>query len=314
MEDRSYKTKLIIYWSGKIAEKLKLPFYTRVQNYRVKYSVRIYNDSSYKRDFQIILPLPQETDYQTITKQPNFEPGSFDFMRDAVYGNAAALHRGEVNANGYKELTVNFEVRASPRAVGTYEGKEFAAKICKHLRLDEAASNDWKLYDCNDLKNEDLETVECINNKVVENLTYGNPIPGLYTANQALTVNKVDCGGFDSLLAGLLSERGFKARIVSGFWAGYKENTMHAWLEVLLPNGTLVPLDPSVQQLARQGRTKKSGDFGFLGSDRIVFSHGCCLPFMINGQEIKIDLLQHPHLLPHDPDLHYILRLDVKRL
>ncbi len=312
--DRLKELKPIIYWSRKIAEKLKLPFYTRTQNYCVKYLARVYNDSNFKRDFQIILPLPQETDYQIVTKQPNLEPGSFDFIRDTTYNNVAVLYYGKINPNKYIDLTIDFEVRISPRIIRTYENKEFVAKICEHLYLDKAMSDDLEFYDCDDSKNNDLEIVKCLNNKVIASLEYGNPIPNLYTANQALTLNKIDCGGFDSLLASLLNKNGFKARIVSGFWAGYKENTMHAWLEVLLPNGKLIPLDPSVQQLAQQGRTKKSGDFGFLGSDRIVFSYGCCLPFIINGQKITIDLLQHPYLLSRDSSLHYVSRLDAKRL
>jgi len=298
----------------RIKENLGLFFYTRKQKYHVNYSVRVSNASSKSRDFQIILPLPQETEYQHILKQPVFSPGEFSFLKDSAYGNFAAIYNGTLQSGETQELKMLFEVLVLPRKTEKRKGKQQESKVCKHLFLGQ--END--LRDLMPMSTETDETEEMIlrklNDSVIDKLEYGDPIPGLYTAKDALSRDRVDCGGFDSLLAAVAIRRGYKAEIVSGFWAGYKKNPMHAWLEVELPGGVVVPLDPSVEKLAAEGRTHKSGRFGFLGSDRIVFARGCCLPFLINGQEVKVDLLQNPYLMPHDPDLRAELSFSAERL
>jgi len=123
------------------------------------------------------------------------------------------------------------------------------------------------------------------NEFVIGYLQYGNAIEGLYTAQQAREKRIVDCGGFDSLLQDELQKKGIASNIVAGFWSDGK---MHAWLEIA--GG--IPADPSVEYLRRQGRTKKSGRLGFVGSDRIAISSGG-------------EFLQHPFLSGETAQLHY---------
>src|SRR3989338_8138740 len=65
------------------------------------------------------------------------------------------------------------------------------------------------------------------NEFVISYLTYGNPIKGLYTAEEAREKRVVDCGGFDTLLQDELKHYGIKSEVVAGFWSDGK---MHAWL------------------------------------------------------------------------------------
>ena len=118
------------------------------------------------------------------------------------------------------------------------------------------------------------------NEFVISYLKYGNPIDGLYTADEAREKRIVDCGGFDALLQDELLKNNIESKIVAGFWSDGK---MHAWLEI---EGDL-PADPSMEYLRRQSRTKKSGQLGFVGSDRIAFSE------WKPGDEF----LQKPHLV-----------------
>jgi hypothetical protein len=118
------------------------------------------------------------------------------------------------------------------------------------------------------------------NEFVIEYLTYGNPIDGLYTAREAREKRIVDCGGFDTLLQDELKKEGFKSTVISGFW---NDGKMHAWIEI---DGG-IPADPSVEYLRRHGRTKKSGELGFVGSDRIAIST------WRPGEKF----LQHPYLM-----------------
>ncbi len=120
------------------------------------------------------------------------------------------------------------------------------------------------------------------NQFVIEYLTYGNPIDGLYTAQEARDKRVVDCGGFDTLLQDELKKKDIESNVVAGFWS---DGNMHAWLEI----GT-IPADPSMEYLRKHGRTRKSGMLGFVGSDRIAFSTGN--PF-----------LQHPFLKEEDNEI-----------
>jgi hypothetical protein len=290
-----------------MSESLHLSFFTRKQAYKVKYEVLITNASDQLRNFQVLLPVPLSTEYQTVTKQPTFNLTDFKLIADKDFGNVAAIYSGEVGAGRNIILRQEFEIEVKPRGIAQRLDR-MDLRECRHINSDNDLRGEEKLK----FKDEahDLEILNKMNDEVISRLNYGNAISGLYTVSEVLKRDKVDCGGFDVMLASMALMKGYPARILSGFWAGYDNNTMHAWLEVQLPDGRVVPLDPSVQKLAGEGRSRKSGRFGFVGSDRIVFSRGCCLPFIINGQEMTVELLQHPFLLPHDPDLRY--ELDVK--
>ncbi len=134
---------------------------------------------------------------------------------------------------------------------------------------------------------------------VLNNLTYGNPIQGLYSAYEALARDRVDCGGYATLLGTLCICSGIPVRVVSGFFAGYSRNTMHAWIEVLLPDGHWLPLDPSTEALRKEGRTRKPGGFGQSVTDRVALSFGAQLLLAVDGRNYEIDILQHPRVFPH---------------
>ena len=149
------------------------------------------------------------------------------------------LQRELTLAPGHEEIvSIKFEARVQPRRCDPPSGEAGA-------RIREA------------------------NEFVLSYLTYGNPIKGLYTAKEAREKKIVDCGGFDTLLQEELKNRGIESKVVAGFW---NTGGMHAWLEINQGPALVVPADPSVEQLRRLGRTKKSGQLGFVGSDRIAFS------------------------------------------
>lgn len=149
---------------------------------------------------------------------------------------------------------------------------------------------------------------------VVTHLRYGDPITGLYSAREAMQRSVVDCGGFSSLLCAMLIARGIPARIVSGFWAGYPAAAMHAWLEAECAPGQWISMDPSTDHLSRQGRTKKSGRFGYVGSDRIAFSVGSDITCLASGETVTVPILQHPVLTPSSEAVRMQARVTAERL
>ncbi len=142
-------------------------------------------------------------------------------------------------------------------------------------------------------------------------LTYGKPTEGLYSYQQAMGERVTDCGGFSTFLASLLQAVHIPSRLVVGFLI--KENlyaklfsrfdfcvlnfeflSMHAWLEVLLPNHFWFPLDPSIEWRRKKGLTKREGGFGFVPADRLVTSFGQDFEIKVNDRMYRVDLLQNP--------------------
>lgn len=140
----------------------------------------------------------------------------------------------------------------------------------------------------------------------LDNFTYGNPIRGLYSYEESMQKKCVDCGGFSSILQGMLKKEGINSRIVAGFWAGYERCTMHAWLEYEHSPNEWVPLDASTDFLQRQGRTYKTGGCGYVGSDRIVVSIGSYHSFEFDSISTVIDILQTPIVIQPDGVIEFI--------
>ena len=137
-------------------------------------------------------------------------------------------------------------------------------------------------------------------------LHYGAPIPGLYTLEDVQTLPAVDCGGFSVYLISLLEAAHIPARLVAGFWAGYAQNDMHAWVEGKLPDGTWLPLDPSTEWLRKRRRTKKYGGFGQIGSYRIVMSVGSDHVIHYHQTDYPVRMLQVPMILATDGTFSYL--------
>lgn len=133
---------------------------------------------------------------------------------------------------------------------------------------------------------------------VVEYLSYGNPIRGLYSSLQALTDRHVDCGGFSTLLVALLRSIGIPARCVFG-WAIRSKYGYHAWVEYFdREKSGWISLDPSVAHLGK--RTKLDAGFGFIHDERVTFSVGEDLVLEGSGITWPTPLLQAPVVVSLD--------------
>jgi len=162
-----------------------------------------------------------------------------------------------------------------------------------------------------------LKVLKNLYNFTLDYLTYGKPIDGLYPYHQALNEKTTDCGGFSTFLASLYQSLNIPSRLVVGFIIKknfikdflntlhvirytFHDLLMHAWLEILLPNGKWFPLDPSIDWRRKKGLTKRKGSFGFIPNDRLVTSYGCDFEVKIGEENYKIDLLQKPLLITYN--------------
>lgn len=156
--------------------------------------------------------------------------------------------------------------------------------------------------------------IEKIYSYTLNHLAYANPIEGLYSYHQALKEKKTDCGGFSTFFISLCHSINIPSRLVVGFLV--KENllkkffntfyvlrstfhslTIHAWPEILLPDHTWLPLDPSIEWRRQKGLTKRQGGLGYLPADRLVVSYGCDFKIKMGKINYKFDLLQKPILV-----------------
>ncbi|MBI2056125.1 MAG: transglutaminase family protein [Candidatus Sungbacteria bacterium] len=312
----------------KIKDTLKSPhkpsvgFYETAQKYTVSFSAEIRNNDSEERSCRIVFPIPFSDAFQECGDVLFFPQGNVR-AHDPVHNNTYAYWKILLAPKNTAVIRENFEVLARPRRIafdevrGTLE--DYAAfdqtLVGRHMHSNRFVSGEderiKKIAGAIAGSEKNIaKIITSINKYTISRLFYGNPIKGLYSFSDALEKEKVDCGGFDTLLVSLLIAAGVPARVVSGFFAGYPGNSMHAWAEALLPDGRWFPLDPSIEKLSGEKKTKKSGRAGFTGSDRIALSVGCDIRIIVDGVEHQIDILQNPVIFADGREKDFSLRVN----
>lgn len=280
----------------------------KTARWEIEYSAVITAPQGYKG--WLILPLPRATSHQQLLGEITFSIRPTSTGQDATHGNAFGAWKVNLGADEPFTVSARYQIEkiaiketVSPEwTLGDYK-KVDPALYAKYTAPNRFVSGENPAIRkiAAELIGEETNVQKIIsrcNEYVITSLSYGNPIPGLYSVAQALDNKCVDCGGYDTLFISLLNACGIPARVVSGFWLGDGKSDMHAWAAVLLPDGNWLKTDPSVEHLRRQGRTKKIGSLGITGSDRLVLSTGSDIEIEVRGQKIKLDILQNPELYP----------------
>ncbi len=279
--------------------------FQKPRQYAVRIEAKIHNPTRSNVFAFIVMPIPGSTKAQQVHDEPTLEPRPELTGQDEKYGNRYASWNLELRAGTVTELREYFMVRVAPNApqirrtsMDEYE-RIPAHKIAPYLSPTPMSNSEDERVRTIAKRILKKETDPCriarvLNAYVIRDLTYGDPINGLYSSSDALTRPRVDCGGFASLFVALAKAVGIPARIVAGCWAGSKNGGMHAWAEWLHPSGVWIPVDPATESLARAARTKKSGRFGFVGSDHVTLSIGDSIPIRHAGGTATVDILQHP--------------------
>ncbi len=293
--------KQTLAWSiHRVQEALGVFTYTRPRTYELTYSIIIATKNT--QSITLAIPLPPETSTQTIQDLTLHLPHTTE-MHDQTFGNRVLIASIEPRSEEMKVPVFRCLVTTRPddgngprdgrvdlaptqnRFIHTEDGR--IQTLARHVGIGSNAK----------------EKAQRINAHLIKHLIYGDPIDGLYSDLDALTRPRVDCGGFNTLFVSLCLANDIPARIVSGFWLDGIKNDMHAWAEFQDEHGRWIPVDPSVEQMAHQGRTHKSGRFGFVGSDRLALSVGCDIPVIWNQATRCAPILQHPFILEGPSDL-----------
>ena len=253
----------------------------------------------------IVLPIPVESKTQRLHDEPSFTPRPDVISMDRRYGNRVAIWNMELRAGTVIELKEHAIVRVEPHAPVIHrasmdEYARFPKKIAETYLVPtpSADQTDDRIRALADRargrETDPVRITKNIHALLMRSLVYGDAIDGLYTAQDAMDRAKVDCGGFSTLFIALAKACGIPARLVSGCWTRPREAKMHAWAEWFHPVGLWIPVDTSIEWLAKRGRTKRSGRYGFVGSDRLTLSYGDDLPITHNGVSVHANILQHP--------------------
>jgi len=295
----------------RILEFFHVPAYTKERVFNVDFQVEIENIRADEKRFFLVAPKARSFASQELLIDPKFDPPTENIRRDERYGNEYAVWSVALKGAEKKKFTESFRVRVFPSGYNLRK----AGNISSYASIDESiylcaskyvCASDKEVYDLAQQLRASSDNIHkvlfSINAFVTSRLKYGDPIRGLYTTREALEKDAVDCGGFSTLMVALSIACGIPARIVCGYLAGYENNTMHAWVQVMLPNGQWVSADPSMEKLYLEGRTKKSGRLGYVGSDRIIFSVGCDMPLEINEKLVSMDILQTPSVVPKEAE------------
>lgn len=302
---------------NRLLSRFGTPFYAKEQGYRASYLTEVKNISrEHQRGF-LIIPVVPTTATQTLLAEPVFSP-EVEIKTEHTYGNRYLVWQFAIDPGQTQTFKQFFQITVKPnQGIQPAASDERAA----FLKPNEYVQSDSQeiIELAQQIKGKEQnpkKIINKINEFVIGHLAYGNPISGLYKATDVLrsldklgtTGVPVDCGGFDTLFVALAQACGIPARIVSGFWAGYHKNDMHAWVEILLPDGSWLPADPSMEHLARHKRTRKSGKLGFAGSDRIALSYGSDIELEVGGDMVTTDILQNPIIYPENPNIE-VLRI-----
>lgn len=264
-----------------------------------------------------LFAIPQSNQYQTIS-QLVIDPKA-QIIQDKVWHNKILLINTKISLTFHQQpkiikQTINPTLTIqdySPRLIKEHsyllESNRFIngqdskiKKIIGDLKI--APTKDTQLF----------SIINSLYKYTLNNLTYGNPIDGLYSYDQALTEKETDCGGFSTLLLSLIQSVRIPARLVVGFLIknrgifqktlsmlhvtrfAFRDLLIHVWVEVLLPDKAWFPLDSAVEWRRSRGLTKKQGGFGLIPADRLVVSYGQDINIKIENIKYKIEILQKP--------------------
>ncbi|MBI2483821.1 transglutaminase domain-containing protein [Candidatus Uhrbacteria bacterium] len=286
-------------------EALRLRWYCRPQTYLYGVTIEIDNPTARAVPCTVLIPIPQHTPYQQPLQDPSASCAISLSWEPALLFRYAVWHT-EIPARQKSECILTCPVRVLPQHASVR-----AARFDDYQRLEQALierntrsseicdSRDERIVALSDELWQSAPRMDAYIRAVCDycatHLSYGDPIRGLYTSRDALLRAKVDCGGFSTLALALLHARGIPARLVAGFFACARNEPMHVWIEILLPDGTTVPVDLSSDHLFRAGRDRtKSGRLGFVGSDHITVSRGCDLSFRIGDGTYHAPFFQYP--------------------
>ncbi len=259
-----------------------------------------------------VFGIPKSNQYQII-KNVLFDPKLIDIQSVNPWDNSISIFSLK---NIQDKITVSFStqpISIQKEIRSSWTLFDYSIKKYFHNRFIDGNNKQIQKQVKNILNNEKniLVIAKKLYQHTLKYLTYGDPILGLYSYSQVLKNQTTDCGGFSTYLLSLFQAIGIPGRLVVGFLIkknlcsnilsfikskslNFDSLSMHAWIEIQLPDETWFPIDPAVEWRRTKRLTKRLGGFGVIPDDRLVISYGEDFKINIKGERFIIDIIQHP--------------------
>jgi transglutaminase-like putative cysteine protease len=268
----------------------------------------------------LVFSVPKTNHYQRINK-PKLFPKEFNTKTDQWGNEIKMFTLNDVGKNiiltfNYQSRAINYQREMMEKfTLGDYPKKSYLQYLKPNQFIN---GNNPKIKSLAKKtingKTNLYQLAQSLYRFTLNYLSYANPIEGLYRFDEALKKRRVDCGGFSTFYLSLLQSVGVPGRLVVGYMIKsnpvkkflqlvnfspftFNNILIHAWVEILLPNGCWFPADPSIEWKRNKGLTKEKGGFGSIPGNRLVTSFGCDFRLKINNKVYNIDIYQSPKFL-----------------
>ncbi len=279
----------------------------KTRPFKLTYTFIIADIPEETKEIRYWVPLPDQTQYQSIIKADINMPGKYTIKTDAKYKNKILC--GVYKNGGVSSLqgTVTFYATRLERVTEPLN----ILKPEQDLQF-----NDLELYlrpgrlvtlsprikklasKITEGKNSPLNKARAIYNYVFENMEYNKSTPGwgLGDTERACDIMQGNCTDFHSLFISLARASGIPAKFVIGFALPDKKKAVlegyHCWAEFYINGKGWIPVDISN---AWKEKSKKEYYFGNLDQNRIQFTTGREITLPLTQGSEPLNYFIYPH-------------------
>ncbi len=272
----------------------------KAQPFKLTYTFIIADIHEDAKEIRYWVPLPDQSQYQSIIKVDINMPGKYAIKNDAKYKNKILCgvykYRGVSTIKGAITFYVTRRERiAEPFNILEPEQDLHSDGLDLYLRPGRLVTLSPRIKKLastiTEGKNNPLNKARAIYNYVFENMEYSKSTPGwgLGDTERTCDIMQGNCTDFHSLFISLARASGIPAKFVIGFSLPDKKTAVlegyHCWAEFYINGKGWIPVDISN---AWKEKSKKEYYFGSLDQNRIQFT---------TGRDITLPLTQGSELL-----------------
>jgi len=259
---------------------------TTSRPFKLTYTFTIPDIPEDAKEIRYWVPLPDQSQYQSIIKVDINVPGEYAIKNDAKYKNKILCgvykNRGVSTIKGVMTFYVTrLERIAEPLNILEPEQNLHSDGLDLYLRPGRLVTLSPRIKklaaEITKDQNNPLNKARAIYDYVFENMEYNKSTPGwgLGDTERACDIMQGNCTDFHSLFISLARASGIPAKFVIGFSLPDKKKAVlegyHCWAEFYINGKGWIPVDISN---AWKDKSKKEYYFGSLDQNRIQFTTG----------------------------------------